>query len=166
MNIDIKKHSMNQCLKPSGCWASVADICFEVPPKILPEGTKASLGESFPPYWIWSHGNITRYQVSSSQGSSKTPTVFQLLSCVPMNCSTTGFPVLHYLPEFAQTHVHWVGDAIQPSHPLSPTSPPAFNLSQHQGLFQWVSSLHQVAKVSELQLQHQSFQRIFRIDFL
>ena len=131
MNIDIKKHSVNQCLKPSGCWASVADICFEVPPKILPEGTKASLGESFPPYWIWSHGNITRYQVSSSQGSSKTPTAFQLLSCVPMNCSTTGFPVLHSLPEFAQTHVHWVGDAIQPSHPLSPTSPLALNLSQH-----------------------------------
>ena len=84
----------------------------------------------------------------------------------PMNCSTPGFPVLHYLPEFAQTHVHWVGDAIQPSHPLLPSSPPAFNLSQNQGLFQWVSSLHQVAKVLELQLQHQSFQWIFRVDFL
>ena len=57
-----------------------------------------------------------------------------------------GFPVLLYFPEFAQTHIHWVGDAIQPSHPLSPTSPPALNLSQHQGLFQWVGSSHQVAK--------------------
>ena len=72
----------------------------------------------------------------------------------PMDCSTPGFLVLHYLPEFAQIHVHWVGDAIQPSHPLSPLSLPAFNLSQHQGLFQWVGCSHQVAKVLELQLQH------------
>ena len=64
------------------------------------------------------------------------------------------FPVLHHLPELAQTHVHWVSDAIQPSHPLSPPSPPAFNLSQHQGLSQWVSSLHQGARVLELQLQY------------
>ena len=63
-----------------------------------------------------------------------------------MDCSMPGFPDLHYLPEFAQTHVHWVGDAIQPSHPLSPPFPPVFNLSQHQGLFQWVGSLNQVAK--------------------
>ena len=63
-----------------------------------------------------------------------------------MNCSTPGFPVFHYLAEFAQTHVHWVSDAIQPSHPLSSPSPPALNLSQNQGLFQWVSSSHQVAK--------------------
>ena len=64
-----------------------------------------------------------------------------------MDCSTPGFPVLHHLQELAQTHVHWVRDAIQPSHPLSSPSPPAFYLSQHQGLFQWVDSLHQVAKV-------------------
>ena len=64
-----------------------------------------------------------------------------------MNCSTPGFPVLHYLLELAQTHVHWVGDAIQPSHPLLSPSPPAFNLSQHQGLFKWVSFSHQVARV-------------------
>ena len=63
-----------------------------------------------------------------------------------MDCSTPGFPVLHYFLEFAQTHVHWVNDAIQPSHPLSPPPPPALNLSQHQGLFQWVSFLHQLAK--------------------
>ena len=85
--------------------------------------------------------------------------------CNPIDCSTTDFPVLHYLPEFAQTHAHWVSDAIQPSHPLSTPSPPAFNLSQHQALFQWVNSLHQAAKVLELQLQHQSFQ-LFRTDFL
>ena len=80
--------------------------------------------------------------------------------------SMPGFPVFHYLLEFAQTHVHWVGDAIRPSHPPSSPSPPALNLFQHQGLFQWVSSSHQVAKALEFQLQHQSFQRIFRTDFL
>ena len=84
--------------------------------------------------------------------------------CDPMDCSTPGFLVHHQLPEFTQTHVHWVGDAIQPSHPLSSPSPAAFNPSQHQGLFQWVSSSHQVAKVLEFQLQHQSFQW-FRTDF-
>ena len=84
----------------------------------------------------------------------------------PMDCSTPGFPVLHQLLELAQTHVHRISDAIQPSHPLSSPSPPAFNLSQHQGLLKWVSSSHQVAKVLELQLQHQSFQWIFRTDFL
>ena len=86
--------------------------------------------------------------------------------CSPMDCSMPGFSVLHCLLEFAQIHVHWVGDAIQPSHPLLPPSPPALSLSQHQGLSQWVSCLHQVAKVLELQLQHQSFQWVFRVDFL
>ena len=86
--------------------------------------------------------------------------------CDPMNCSTPGLPVHHQLPEFTQTHVHWVGDAIQPSHPLSSPSPPALNLSQHQGLFQWVSSLHQVAKILEFQLQHKSFQWTPRTDLL
>ena len=66
--------------------------------------------------------------------------------CDPMDCSTAGFPILHYLPEFAQTHVHWVSNAIQPSYPLSPSSPPALNLYQHQGLFQWIGSLHQMVK--------------------
>ena len=83
-----------------------------------------------------------------------------------MDCSTPGLPVHCQLPEFTQTHAHRVGDAIQPSHPLSSPSPSAFNHSQHQGLFKWVSSLHQVAKVLEFQLQHQSFQWIFRTDFL
>ena len=85
--------------------------------------------------------------------------------CNPMNCSMPGLLVHHQLPEFTQTQVHRVGDAIQPSHPLSSPSPLALNLSQPQGLFQWVSSSHQVAKVLEFQLQHQSFQWIFRTDF-
>ena len=85
--------------------------------------------------------------------------------CDPMGCSTPGFPVHHQLPEPTKTHVHWVSDAIQPSHPLSSSSP-TFNLSQHQGLFQWVSSSHQVARVLEFQLQHQSFQWTLRTDFL
>ena len=82
--------------------------------------------------------------------------------CDPMNRSTPGLPVHHQLPEFTQTHVHRVGDAIQPSHPLSSPSPPSPNPSQHQGLFQSVKSSHEVAKVLEFQLQHQSFQRIPR----
>ena len=86
--------------------------------------------------------------------------------CNPTNCSTPGLPVHHQLLEFTQTHVHWVGDAIQLSHPLSSPSPPALNLSQRKGLFKWVRSLHQVAKVLEFQLQHQSFQWIFRTDLL
>ena len=86
--------------------------------------------------------------------------------CNPMDCSTPGLPVLQYHPELAQTHVHRVSDAIQPSHPLSSPSPPAFNLSQDQGLFKWVSSLHQVAKGLGLQLQQQPFQWILRTDFL
>ena len=86
--------------------------------------------------------------------------------CDPMDCSTPGLPVHHQLLEFTQTHVHWVSDAIQPSHPLSSPSPPPFNLSQYQGLFKWVSYSHYVAKVLEFQLQHQSFQWIFRTDFL
>ena len=84
----------------------------------------------------------------------------------PMNCSMPGLPVYHQLLECTQTHVHWVGDAIQPSHPLLSPSPPAFNLPQHQGLFKWVSSSHQVAKVLEFQLQHQSFQWTPRTDLL
>ena len=86
--------------------------------------------------------------------------------CDPMDCSTPGFPVHHQLPELSQTHVHQVGDVIQSSHSLSSPYPPAFNLSQHQGLFQWVSPLHQVAKVLEFQLQHQSFQWTPRTDLL
>ena len=102
---------------------------------------------------------LIRSQFSSAAQSC--PTL-----CDPLDSSAPGFSVHHQLPELAQTHVHWGDDAIQPSYPLSSPSPPALNLSQHQGLSQWVSSSHQVAKVLELQLQFQSFQWIFRADFL
>ena len=90
--------------------------------------------------------------------------------CDLMDYSMPGFPVHHQIPELAQTHVHWVSDAIQTSHPLLPPTPLTFNLFQHQSLFQWVGSLHQVAKVLELQLQHQSFNDYsglisFRVDW-
>ena len=81
-----------------------------------------------------------------------------LTLCDPMNRSTRGLPAHHQLPEFTQTHIHQVSDAIQPSHPLSSPSPPAPNPSQHQSLLQWVNSSHEVAKVVEFQLQHHSFQ--------
>ena len=86
---------------------------------------------------------------SVSQSVSPVSSVAQLCPalCDPMDCSTSDLPVHHQLPELTQTHVHWVGDSIQPSHPLSSPSPLTFNLSQHQGLFQWISSSHQVAKV-------------------
>ena len=103
-------------------------------------------------------------QISGYQFSSVTQSCPTLSD--PMDCSTPGFPVNHQLLELAQTHVHQVDDAIQPSHPLLSASPPAFNLSQHQGLFQRVSSSHQLSKVLEFQLQRQSFQWIFRTDFL
>ena len=89
-----------------------------------------------------------------------------LTRCDPMNCSTLGLTVHHQLLELTQTQVYYISDAIHPSHPLSSPSSPTFNHSQHQGLFQWVSSSHQVAKVLEFQLQYQSFQWIFRTDFL
>ena len=100
---------------------------------------------------------------SSVQFSSVTQSCLTL--CHPMNRSTPAFLVHHQLPEFTQTHVNRVGDAIQPSHPLSTPSPPAPSPSQHQGLFQWVNSSHEVDKVLEFQLQHQSFQWTPRTDF-
>ena len=89
-----------------------------------------------------------------------------LTLCDPMHCSTPGFPVHHQLLEFSQTQVRWIGDALQLSHPLLSPSPSVFNLSQYQGLFQWVSSSYQVAKILRFQLQHHSFQWIFRTDFI
>ena len=86
--------------------------------------------------------------------------------CDPMDCNTPGFPVLHCLLEFAQIHVRWVSSAIQPSHPLSPASPPALHFPSIRIFYSWVGSWHQVAKVLDLQLQHQSFQWKFRVDFL
>ena len=103
-------------------------------------------------------------QMSSVQFNSVTQSCPTL--CNPMDCSMPGFPVYHHLPDFPHTYVHQVSDAIQTSHPLLSPSPPAINLSQHQGPFQWISSSHKVATVLEFQLQHQSFQWIFRTDFL
>ena len=108
----------------------------------------------------WLPSKVRMY-VSVQFSRSSCPTL-----CDPMNLSTPGLPVHHQLPEFTQTHAHWVGDAIQPSHPLSSPSPPAPNSSQHRALFQWVNSLHEVAKVLEFQLQHQSFQWTPRTDLL
>ena len=101
-------------------------------------------------------------------GDEIVSSVFQLCPtlCNPINHSMPSLPVHHQVLEFTPTHVHWVGDAIQPSHPLSSPSPPALSLSQHQGLFKWVSSSHQVAKILEFQLQHQSFQWTPRTGFL
>ena len=107
------------------------------------------------------HNWATSLSLSISSVTQSCPTL-----CDPTNCSTPGLPAHHQLPESTQTHVHWVGDAIQPSYPLLSPSPPALNLSQHQGLFQWVTSSHQVAKVLEFQLQHQSFQWTPRTDLL
>ena len=107
------------------------------------------------------HGS--RRNDSSVQFSSVAQSCLTL--CNPMDCSMPGLPVHHQLLELTKTHVHRVGDAIQLSHLLLSPSP-AFSLSQHWGLFKWVSSSHQVAKVLEFQLQHQSFQWIFRTDFL
>ena len=161
-NTGVGCHFLLQCMKMKS-ESEVAQSC-----PTLPDPTDCSLpGSSI--HGIFQAGvlewvAIAFSRFSSVQFSSVTQSCPTL--CDPMNCSTPGLPVHHQLPESTQTHVHWVGDAIQPSHPLSSPSPPALNLSQHQGLFKWVSSLHQVGKVLEFQLQHQSFQWIFRIDFL
>ena len=115
-----------------------------------------------PAFNLSQHQGLFKRVNSSHQFSSVAhlcPTLWD-----PMNHSTPCLPVHHQLPELTQTPVHCIGDAIQSSHPLLSPSP-AFNLSQHQGLFQWVSSSHQVAKILNFQLQHQSFQWIFRTDF-
>ena len=119
-------------------------------------------------WWIWRNWTSVLQPQGTRLCSVQFSSVAQpcLTLCDPMDCSTPGLPVLHYLPELTKTHVHWVSDAIQPSHPLSLPYPPAFSLSPHQGLFQWVSSSHQVAGVLEFQLQHQPFQWIFRTDLL
>ena len=121
-------------------------------------------------WWKWT---ITMNSKKQSTGAylflqcfSSVQSLSTVWLCDPMDCSMPSFSVHHQLPELTQTHVHWVGDALQPSHPLSSPSPPAFNLSQHQGLFQWGSSSHQEAKVLEFQLQHQSFQWTPRTDLL
>ena len=120
---------------------------------------RESLTDSEENQWSPERKNKTVGQFSSVAQSC--PTL-----CNPMNLSMPGLPVHHQLPESTQTQVHWVSDAIQPAHPLSSPSPPCLNLSQHQGLFKWVSSSNQMAKVLEFQLQHPSFQWTLRTDLL
>ena len=129
--------------------------------------TPSSKGSFWPRDWILYifHGYVNSLSLRHL-GNLSELTQFCPTLCNPMDCSMPGLPVHHLLPELAQNHVHWVTDSIQPSHPLLSPSPPAFNHSQHQGVFQWVSSLHQVAKVLEFQLQHYPFQSIFRTDFI
>ena len=126
----------------------------------------SSVSQKCLPLWLfWGYlGSSSRQPHVSVQFSSVTQSC--LTVCDPMNCSTSGLAVHHQLPESTQTHIHWVGDAIQPSHPLSSPSPPACSLSQHQDLFKSVSSSHEVAKVLEFQLQDQSFQWTPRTDLL
>jgi len=120
--------------------------------------TKTILCTSSQFIWIhtYNHSAVNKYCCDCSVVK------LSLTLCNPMDCSTSDFPVHHCLLVFAQTYVHWISDAIQQSHPLSSSSP-ALNLSQHQGPFQWVSSLHQVVKVLKLQLQHQPFQVYFNL---
>ena len=113
----------------------------------------------FPTYDLQGYIKVNSVQFSSVPQSC-------LTLCDPMDCSTSGLPVYHQFLQLIQTYDHWVGDDIQPSHPLLSPSPPAFNLFQHKGLFQWVSSSHQVAKELEFQLQYQSFQWTPRTDLL
>ena len=116
------------------------------------------------PFWRWHFWSLSlsvqRHKTSSFPSTFSSVQFSRSVvsnSCNPVNRSMPGLPVHHQLPEFTQTHVCQVGDAIQPSHPLSSSSLPAPNPSQHQGLFQWVNSSHEVAKVLEFQSQHQSF---------
>ena len=124
------------------------------------------LSSSPPAFKLSQHQGLFKWVGSLNISTVQFSSVAQLCPtlCDSMNCSSPGLPVHQQLPEFTQTHVHWFGDAIQPSHSLSCPPPPAFRLSQHQGLFQWSS--HQVAKVLEFQLQHQSFQWTPRTDLL
>ena len=154
-------------------WDLKPSATLETSPSALMEAQVLKMFvESLPATWIRRRRSTTEtihcfpqenfcFVLSSVQLFSRVQ-----LFCDPMDCGTSGFPVDHQHPELTQIHVHRVSDAIKPSHPLSSPSPPTFNLFQHQVLFQWVSSSHQVVKVLEFQLQHQSFQRIFRTDFL
>ena len=130
-------------------------------PILIPISKKSNVKEcsNYNTIALMSHASKVMLKILQARCQQLSVSV-QLLSRVWL------LPVHHQLLEFTQIHVHWVGDAIQPSHPLLSPSPPAFNLSQHQGLFKWVSSLHQVAKVLEFQLQHHSLQWIFRTDFI
>ena len=135
--------------------------CLSIQYPLLPQAAHV-----LPPLYLFNCQDTTVNNHPCLHGSVQFTYSVVSNCCDPMNHSMPGVPVHHQLPESTQTHLHWVGDAIQPPHPLSSPSPPALNLSQHQGLFKWVSFLHQVAKVLEFQLQRQSFQWIPRTDLL
>ena len=146
---------MSDCSLLSRKFLTALPICTWAP-----RSPRVQRGTSFPFWQQYSQQFIQFSQFSSVAQSC-------LTFCNSMENSMPGLLVHNQLPEFTQSHIHWVGDAIQPAHPLSSPSPPTFNLSQHQGLFQWVSSNeHQVAKVLEFQLQHQSFWWTPRTDLL
>ena len=153
----------DDCCLPVCPWRTRTERCQKCPCKCATENLRFGelLSHPYPGYTmtLWQMAQCWAEGICCGSVAKSCPTL-----CDPMDCSTPGFPVLHSLPEFAQTHIHWVSDAIQSVRPLSSPFPPAFNLSQCQGLFKWVSSLHQVAKALELQLQRQSFQWIFRVD--
>ena len=144
------------------------------PPRVL--CTNGSSTKIVPPdlYFIWNTIFSDKFPWLFLETRLPTPPLLSVqfsrsviwLSAAPWTAAHQASLSITKLPESTQTHVHWVGDAIQPSHPLSSPSPPALTLSEHQGLFQWVSSSHQVAKVLEFQLQHQSFQWTPRTDLL
>ena len=156
------------CSKCSSCFKPTTPVPFPVFLTSLSNSSIYPVASTQKPssqIWFLSFSYLS-HSVQFSSVAQSCPTL-----CDPMDCSTPGLPVHHQLLEFAQTQVHWVGDTIQPSHPLSAPSLPAFNPSQHQGLFEWVSSSHQVAKVLEFQLQHQSSNEYsgliwFRMDWL
>ena len=133
-------------------------ICINESLFCMPE-TNTTLLISYTP--IQKGFGVKKIKIQFSSVAQLCPTL-----CNPMDCSTPSFPVHHQLPELAQTHVHRVGDTIQASHPLSSPSPPAFSLSQHQVLCHWFTSSYHVTEALEFQLQDQSFQWIFRMDFL
>ena len=141
-----------------GLWSRKGLIFLSWTHKRKPRGTPYKPLMSLVSRSLWSYGKKFNSVAQSC------PTL-----CDPMDSRVTGFPVHHQLPEFTRTHVHWVSDAVQPSHPLSSPSPPAFSLSQHQGPFKWVNSSHQVAKVLEFQLQYSNEYSgliSFRMDWL
>ena len=154
---------MSSCESLKSCFPPRVQVTGRIQDELLQLGpqTHTYSRKAGPREARWVSRSLSVLPGVTQSRASVIQSLSHLWLCDPMDCSMPGFPV-HHLLEFAQTHVHWVGDAIQPCHPLGSPSPPGFNLSQHQGLFQWVGSSYQVAEVLEFQLQHQSFQWIFR----
>ena len=164
LHVDFKDEEKGYKPKKADCFWKLENIRN----RFFSRVSRISTEFGFRPFWkanlqrsamthlyFWPQELDNRLAIQFTSVAQSSPTL------QPMNCSTPGLPVHHQLLGFTQTHVHWVGDGIQPSHSLSSPSPD-LNLSQHQGLFQWVSSLHEVAKVLEFQLQHQSYERTSR----